>query len=250
MSVKTISGKSCYHCGWSDGYFCCNNNKNHRSPVVFVVLMLTVLTWGTSTSVLPVQAWISQQLPLHNHRHSFRTMNQRRNAIPFLKMSSTSSSSGQQQIAPSPQLPKGSAAVPYPKQNIITLGNGGYLGGILFGYLQRASTIYSTGIGGSSGSGIRSIAATADTSVRLNRILNKHFVLAYAGESYIKLTNLSCVDAIQQRMIGYDAMVFGTNLYLERKKVAANTYERTPNDLAYVCVALVVMIVLQSAQRI
>ena len=135
-------------------------------------------------------------------------------------------------MASSLSRPKGSAAVPYQKQKIITMGNGGYLGGILFGYLQRASTIYTTGIGGSSS--IRSIGATADTSIRLNRILNKHFVLANADESCIKLTNLTCINAIYQRMIGYDAIVLGTSLYVERKKLAANTYEVTPNDKAYV----------------
>jgi hypothetical protein len=197
-------------------------------------MAVAVMVWCVLTTSWPslkqIQAWTLPQ-PFHHHHHHSGTMSQSR-SMSFLEMSS--SSSGQQQLL-APSLPKGSAAVPYQKQKIITIGNGGYLGGILFGYLQRASSIYTTGIGGSV-SGIRSIGATADTSIRLNRILNKHFVLAHADESYIKLTNLSCIDAIQQRMIGYDAMVLGTNLYLERKKVAANTYELTPNDQAYVFV--------------
>ena len=209
-----------------------SHNNYHLSQLVAVVVWVTagivVLNGSPSRSVLtPIQAWTPQvglpsQLQLQ-HRHRL--------------YSSTSSSSSNSRPSPlAPQVvtkPKGSAAVPYSKQKILTMGNGGYLGGILFGYLQRASTIYTTGIGGIGG-GIRSIGATADTSIRLNRILNKHFVLAQADESYIKLTDLTSIDAIQQRMMGYDAIVLGTKLYLERRKVAANTYEVTPNDQAYV----------------
>lgn len=130
--------------------------------------------------------------------------------------------------------PKGSAATPLHKQSIVTMGNGGYLGGILFGYLQRAASIYSTGIGGTSSSrSIRSIGATADTSVRLNRILSQHFVLAFADEASIKLTNLSSgAEPIRERMMGFDAIVLPTNIYVEQKKVTPNTYEMTPNDMA------------------
>lgn len=114
------------------------------------------------------------------------------------------------------------------------MGNGGYLGGILFGYLQRAASIYSTGIGGTSSSrSIRSIGATADTSLRLNRILSQHFVLAFADEASIKLTNLSSgAEPIRERMMGFDAIVLPTNIYVEQKKVTPNTYEMTPNDMA------------------
>ena len=186
-----------------------------------------------------IQAWTpSPQQQQHQYQH--RSMTKINRILTMLQLSSSSSPSTstkveQQVTTSSSSRPKGSAAVPYQKQKIITMGNGGYLGGILFGYLQRASAIYTTGIGGpSSSSSIRSIGATADTSIRLNRILNKHFVLSNADESCIKLTNLTCVDAIHQRMMGYDAMVLGTSLYLEQKKLAANTYEITPNDKAYV----------------
>jgi hypothetical protein len=125
--------------------------------------------------------------------------------------------------------PKGSSLKPMEKQKILVTGCGGYLGAMTFGYLQRASSLYGTGIGT-----VRCIGATSDTSIRLNRVLGKHFTLAQADESYIKLTNLTSVDAIVNRMIGYDALVLGTNLYVQQRLVTANTYENTPNDKAYV----------------
>ena len=231
--MSNINIRSNSRCLRGGNFIHTSHNDYHLSQLVAVVVWVTagivvLLNGSPSRNMLtPIQAWTpqvglpSQQQLQHRHR----------------LYSSTSSSSSNSRPSPlAPQVvtkPKGSAAVPYSKQKILTMGNGGYLGGILFGYLQRASTIYTTGIGGIGG-GIRSIGATADTSIRLNRILNKHFVLAQADESYIKLTDLTSIDAIQQRMMGYDAIVLGTKLYLERRKVAANTYEVTPNDQAYV----------------
>jgi hypothetical protein len=125
--------------------------------------------------------------------------------------------------------PKGSAATPYQKKKVAVLGSGGYLGAITFGYLQRAASLYGTGIGN-----VRCIGATADTSVRLNRVLSKHFTLAQADESYVKLTDLTSVDAITTRLNGWDAAIFGADLFVQPRAVTANTYERSPNDKAYV----------------
>jgi hypothetical protein len=125
--------------------------------------------------------------------------------------------------------PNGSAATPYQKKKVVVLGGGGYLGAMTFGYLQRAASLYGTGIGN-----VRCIGATSDTSARLNRILSKHFTLAQADESYIKLTDLTSIDAITNRLNGWDAVIFGTDLYMQPRAVTANTYERTPNDKAYV----------------
>ena len=208
----------------------CRWNGDDRYFKFWCGLALLALLIELFHPTVVIQSWT----PHHPH-HPYRPSANIKRFITIAQMSSSSSggsNSGQQQVASS--RPKGSAAVPYQKQKIITMGNGGYLGGLLFGYLQRASTIYGTGIGGGSSSSIRSIGATPDTSIRLNRVLNKHFVLANADESCIKLTNLSCINAIEQRMIGYDAMVLGTNLYLEQKIVAASTYEVTPNDKACV----------------
>ena len=230
--MSNINIRSNSRCLRGGNFIHTSHNNYHLSQLVAVVVWVTagivVLNCSPSRNVLtPIQAWTSQIGPPSQqqlqHRHRL-----------YSSTSSSSSNSGPSPLAPQGVTkPKGSAAVPYSKQKILTMGNGGYLGGIFFGYLQRASTIYTTGIGGIGG-GIRSIGATADTSIRLNRILNKHFVLAQADESYIKLTDLTSIDAIQQRMMGYDAIVLGTKLYLERRKVAANTYEVTPNDQAYV----------------
>lgn len=134
---------------------------------------------------------------------------------------------GNRSDALSVAVPKGSAATPAQKTKIAVLGAGGYLGALTFGYLQRASSLYGTGIGN-----CRCIGATADTAIRLNRILSKHFCLAVADESFIKLTDLSSVEAIQQRLQGWDAVIFGSDMFLQTRSVTANTYERTPNDKA------------------
>lgn len=124
-------------------------------------------------------------------------------------------------------MPKGSAATPAAKKKVAVLGGGGYLGAITFGFLQRAASLYGTGVGN-----CRCIGATSDTAVRMNRILSKNFCLAQADESFIKLTDLSSVESIQNRLEGWDAIIFGSDLFLQTRSVTANTYERTPNDKA------------------
>ena len=151
------------------------------------------------------RSWTQPQLQLRpvqhlptvtSHHLRYRKMNQIR-VTPFLHMISTQSGQQQQQLTPS-TLPKGSAAVPFQKQKIVTIGNGGYLGGILFGYLQRAATIYTTGIGGTSG--IRSIGGTADirrigplTRTYLLELL--HLELRGSGQADTTKTILMVSDA-------------------------------------------------------
>ncbi|GAX18678.1 hypothetical protein FisN_10Hu109 [Fistulifera solaris] len=120
----------------------------------------------------------------------------------------------------------GSAAQPLQKQKIAVLGGGGYTGGLVFGFLQRAGSLYGTGIDRS----VRCLGATQDTAVQLNRILSKHFCLAMADESYIKLTNLQDPASIASRLEGYDALVLGTGWETKVRPVTPNTYETTPND--------------------
>ena len=121
----------------------------------------------------------------------------------------------------------GTASNPLDKKKVAVLGGGGYFGAVTFGFLQRASSLYGTGIGG-----VRCIGSTADTSQRLNRILSKHFCLAVADESVVKLTDLvsSPADAVADRLAGWDALVFGADLNLQMKPVTPNTYEKGPND--------------------
>lgn len=121
--------------------------------------------------------------------------------------------------------PQGCAGKPFEKKKVAVLGGGGYLGALTFGFLQRAASLHGTGIGN-----CRCIAATADTAVRLNRVLGKHFALAQADESFIKLTDLSSVDMIASRLQGWDALIMGTDLFLQKMPVTSGTYERTPND--------------------
>jgi hypothetical protein len=104
-------------------------------------------------------------------------------------------------------------------------------GGLVFGYLQRAGSLFGTGLAPP-----RCLGATADTALRLNQLLSKQFCLAFADESYIKLTDLSSVEAIQQRLDGCscDALILGPTMSVRQRAVVSGTYERTPNDKAYV----------------
>ena len=124
---------------------------------------------------------------------------------------------------------RGSAATPLDKKSIAVFGAGGYTGGTIFGYLQRASNLYGTGIGGAAMP--RNICACSEGSSRLNSILSKGFKLAYAGEQHMRLVDMSNVEHVAQRLKGLDAIVIGTVCQLEPgRAVTGNTYEKTPND--------------------
>lgn len=124
---------------------------------------------------------------------------------------------------------KGTAAKPYDKKKIVVFGAGGYLGSTIYGFLQRAASIYGTGIADISSSP-RAICATAVGSGSLNKVLGRSFKLAFAGENFIRLTNMRNVDSIQARIQGYDAAIIGTIYQLETRPVTAGSYEKTPND--------------------
>ena len=127
--------------------------------------------------------------------------------------------------------PKGCAAIPFEKKKIAVFGAGGYLGSTVFGFLQRAGSIYGTGISGLSSP--RALAATSTSSDALNKVLASSFKLAYAGEDLIRLIDTSYVDHIIERVRSYDAAVLGTTYQLEKRAVTLNTYEKTPNDKTY-----------------
>ena len=120
---------------------------------------------------------------------------------------------------------KGSAARPLDKKNVAVVGAGGSMGALTFGFLQRANSLYGTGVGG-----YRAICACSDTSTRLNSFLSKLFSLAFANEVNIKLTDLTSVDAIQSRLRGWDALILGSDMAIQRRTVTFGTYERSPND--------------------
>eukprot|EP00980_Cylindrotheca_fusiformis_P031759 scaffold26900_cov117-Cylindrotheca_fusiformis.AAC.9 len=123
----------------------------------------------------------------------------------------------------------GSAAKPYDKQKVCIFGPGGYLGGCIYGFLQRCGSLYGTGISGVGGSP-RGITAVAAGSVALNSILSKNFILAQADESFIKLTDMSSSDSITSRVQGFDAAILATRCTLEKRPVTMGSYEKGPND--------------------
>ena len=115
--------------------------------------------------------------------------------------------------------------MPFNKQNVAILGAGGYIGGCAFGFLQRCGSLYGSGIGR-----VRNIGATACTLENLNKILSKQFMLAFAGEDLVRLTDMTDVPSITQRVEGYSAVIMGTDYYLEQRPVTGNTYEKlNPN---------------------
>ena len=126
--------------------------------------------------------------------------------------------------------PKGTAATPSAKKKIAVAGVGGYAGAVTFGFLQRAASLYGTGVGA-----VRAIGATADSATRLNRVLSKHFCLAFADESYIKLCSLMNAaddenNGIAAKLQGWDALILGTDVGITQRTVTPGTYEKTPND--------------------
>lgn len=124
--------------------------------------------------------------------------------------------------------PKGSAAVPFNKKKVAVFGSGGSMGATMFGFIQRASSIYGTGLGG-----VRCICATPTGSANLNKILGRSFKLAFAGEDMVRLTNMQDKEAISRSLNGMDAAVLGTIYQMEQRNVALNSYEKSPNDKTY-----------------
>jgi hypothetical protein len=146
--------------------------------------------------------------------------------IPHQTQQQSSSSSMMLSMMGGPK--KGCGAKPYNKKKIAIFGIGGYMGATIFGFLQRASAIYGTGI-----TSPRAICATPIGSEGLNKILGRSFKLAFAGEDMIRLTNMEQSDAICTSLKGMNGAILGTIYQLEQKSVALNTYEKTPNDKTF-----------------
>uniref|UniRef100_A0A7S2KEI7 Uncharacterized protein n=1 Tax=Leptocylindrus danicus TaxID=163516 RepID=A0A7S2KEI7_9STRA len=128
--------------------------------------------------------------------------------------------------------PRGSGAFPANKQKVSIFGAAGYLGANCFGFVQRAGSIYGTGLGGISFP--RCIGATGFAAQCLNKVLLRNFKLAFAGEDSIYLTDMADVNYIKRRLKGTDAAVLGTAYQLEKRPVTSNTYEgRNPNAKTY-----------------
>mmetsp|Transcript_1144 Transcript_1144/g.2284 ORF Transcript_1144/g.2284 Transcript_1144/m.2284 type:complete len:448 (-) Transcript_1144:283-1626(-) len=127
--------------------------------------------------------------------------------------------------------PKGSAARPLDKKRVAIFGVGGYLGSTIFGFLQRASSLYGPGI--SSQNSPRGIISAGAASMSLNSLLSKSFKLAYASENLVALTDIQDEDFITKRLVGFDVAIIGTRYTATRTKVTLNSYEKSPNDKTY-----------------
>jgi len=123
---------------------------------------------------------------------------------------------------------KGAGAKPYEKKRVAVFGTGGYLGACAFGFLQRAGSLYGTGISGIASP--RAIVATANGAGALNSILSKNFVLAQADETFIKPTDMSSVDNIRAKVGGFDAAILATRYCYKSLPVTMGTFAKGPND--------------------
>jgi hypothetical protein len=74
------------------------------------------------------------------------------------------------------------------------------------------------------------VVATSAGSVSLNGVLSKNFILAQADESFVKLTDMTNMDAIQSRVKDFDAAILATRFTLEPRPVTLGSYEKSPND--------------------
>ncbi|VEU45106.1 unnamed protein product [Pseudo-nitzschia multistriata] len=128
----------------------------------------------------------------------------------------------------STSLDKGSAAKPLEKKKVAVFGTGGYLGGCAYGFLQRAGSLYGTGIDGVGAP--RAIVATSFGSANLNSVLSKNFVLAQADESYIRLTDMTSSESIQSKLRGFDAAVLATRYSFKTLPITMGSYGKGPND--------------------
>mmetsp|Transcript_30019 Transcript_30019/g.34531 ORF Transcript_30019/g.34531 Transcript_30019/m.34531 type:complete len:340 (-) Transcript_30019:44-1063(-) len=123
---------------------------------------------------------------------------------------------------------KGTAATPIKKKTIAVFGAGGYLGGLTFGFLQRASSLFGTGISGTNSP--RAIAATSVTADSVNRLLGKHFALAQASENFFTLRDFTKVKSVARTLQSVDGVIMGTKYQLEKRPVTMGTYEDSPNS--------------------
>jgi len=123
---------------------------------------------------------------------------------------------------------KGTESTPLDKKKVAVFGGGGYLGATVFGFLQRASSFYGTGLGGSSTP--LCIGATSTCAKELNQILYRSFSLSFAGEDLIRCTDMSNKESIESSVKGMDAVILGTEYQYEIRPVTFGTYEKSPND--------------------
>jgi len=127
--------------------------------------------------------------------------------------------------------PAGSAARPLDRRRVAIFGAGGYLGATIFGFLQRASSIYGTGI--SNRYSPRAILGSSVASAALNRVLTSSFKLAYAGRNQMALADMMDEESISPRLVGFDALILGTRYATERWPVTGGRWGKLANAKTY-----------------
>lgn len=137
------------------------------------------------------------------------------------------------QLAPTYPItsPQGTALRPSSKARVAVLGAGGCLGGTIYGMLQRSSSLFPYGISQTRGSP-RAVCATSKGTAKLASTLATSFVLAFAGEDKLRLTDMGDPASLAARFEGFDVLVMGARYKRERCKVDAGTYGKTSNDMA------------------
>ena len=105
------------------------------------------------------------------------------------------------------------------QKNIAVLGAAGYSGAVTYGFLQRASNQYGLGI-----DDVAVLGATMETSRKLNRVLAKSFLHAYADDEALLLANLFSVEAVAEWLQDFDALILGTDLGVAVRQVTPGTY--------------------------
>jgi len=127
-----------------------------------------------------------------------------------------------------PIKPLGSALKYMAKKSVAVLGAGGDLGSTIFGSLQRSAARYSRTV-----SLLprvpRAITATSIGPAKLLSSLSR-FVLAYASENNIALTDFSSVETLNERLENYDHTILSTTYSLKLARVNPGTYEPPSNS--------------------
>ncbi|KAJ1461661.1 hypothetical protein M885DRAFT_506721 [Pelagophyceae sp. CCMP2097] len=102
------------------------------------------------------------------------------------------------------------AALPLRKQRVAVVGAGGGGGALCFGLLQRAAQTATSGLAQP-----KALVGTPKGSKALNKVLGSKFVLAYAGEDAVKLTDFDDGEAVSRQLENCDAAVLPYRLSRE-----------------------------------
>ncbi len=119
--------------------------------------------------------------------------------------------------------------VPYERSKLAVLGVGGDMGSVLYGYMQRASSLYGYGIESRFGCP-KAFSATNRGTANLNSVLSRCFKLAFAGEDKCALTDFENVDAMSSRLKPFDYIITATAFRMAETTVTSGTYEVKPGQ--------------------